>query len=607
MPVLLHTGSSISIVSEEFRVSHPALKKRPLKSSFVLARSVNGQYLDILGSLTLGMRVGKESLQHDFNVVRGAFHNVIIGWDFLQKHHALLDLRDNSLQLWATQLPLLPKSHDTACCNVTVLSPTKIPATSESIITACVTGLTTATPVPSDYVGVLVPNPVGDVVVAHSVSEVQNGLIVARVLNTTNDDIDLHPGQHLGEFLSLSSCDSTLIDEACCTTFTMTDTDTPPVQIDESNLSSSQAKSLKQLLQKYSSVFSKNSEDRGRTGVIKHHIRTGEATPIKQRAYRVTPDQRAEIQTQVDSLLKADIIEEIYSPWAAPVVLVRKKDGTWRFCLDYRKLNAVTVKDSHPLPRVDDALDALAGAAWFSTIDLQHGYWQVELAEQDHEKTAFTTGTGLYQFKVMPMGLTNAPATFQRLMEMVLRGLPWKICLVYLDDVLIYSRSFEEHLRHLEEVFRRFQASDLKLNPAKCCLAKDHVRFLGHIVSKNGIQPDPRNVESVKNWPTPRTPTEVRAFLGLCSYYRKFIRGFAHHAAPLHALTEKNVPFQWTAHCQDAFIYLQQALSNPPVLAFPDFALPFYLYKDASCSAIGAVLAQKHGPHEKVVAYAVIC
>ncbi|KAI4871629.1 hypothetical protein NFI96_008439, partial [Prochilodus magdalenae] len=300
---------------------------------------------------------------------------------------------------------------------------------------------TAASPVPTDYVGVLIPNPTCKVAVAHTLSEVQNGMTVVRVLNTTEDDIELQPGQHLG-------------------------------------------------------------------------------------------------------------------------------------------------------------------SAWFSTMDLQHGYWQVEVEEQDREKTAFTTGSGLYHFKVLPMGLTNSPATFQRLMEMVLRGLPWKTCLVYLDDVLIYSRSFSDHLQHLEEVLSRFQATGLKLNPAKCCLAKDHVKFLGHVVSKDGIQPDPRNVQSVADWPTPHTPTEVRAFLGLCSYYRKFIRNFAHHAAPLHALTEKNVSFQWTYQCQDSFDYLKQALSNPPVVAFPDFSWPFTLYTDASGCAIGAVLAQKRGQHETVVAYA---
>lgn len=286
------------------------------------------------------------------------------------------------------------------------------------------------------------------------------------------------------------------------------------------------------------------------------------------------------------------------------MVLVRKKNGTWRFSLDYRKLNAVTIKDSHPLPRVDDALDALSGSAWFSTMDLQYGYWQVELEEKDREKTAFTTGSGLYHFKVMPVGLTNAPATCQRLMEMVLRGLPWKTCLVYLDDVLIYSRSFSEHLKHLEEILSRFQSSGLKLNPSKCCLARDQVTFLGHVVSKNGIHPDPRNVKSVQDWPAPRSATEVRAFLGLCSYYRKFIRNFAHHSVPLHALTEKNALFQWTSQCQDAFTYLKHALSSPPVVAFPDFTLSFSLYTDASCSAIGAVLAQRQGHQEKVIAYA---
>lgn len=502
------------------------------------------------------------------------------------------------------KIPLLPKGHEVAaCCNVSVLAPTKIPAMSETLITACVSAATPASPVPTDYYGVLIPNPTCDIVVAHTLSEVQNGTTVVRMLNPSSDEIELYPGQHLGEFHSGSSVDIIPLEQTCCATSPVYDS-TLQVEIDETNLSHSQVQSLKSLLQKYSGIFSKHSEDRGHTGIIKHHIHTGDATPIKQRAYRVTPEQRAEIQTQVDNLLKAGVIEESYSPWAAPVVLVRKKNGTWRFCLDYRKLNAVTIKDSYPLPRVDDALDALSGSAWFSTMDLQHGYWQVELEEKDREKTAFTTGSGLYHFTVMPMGLTNAPATCQRLMEMVLRGLPWKTCLVYLDDVLIYSRSFAEHLQHLEEIFGRFQASGLKLNPSKCCFAKDQVQFLGHIVSKNGIQPDPRNVNSVQAWPIPRTATEVRSFLGLCSYYRKFIQNFAHQSVPLHALTEKHATFQWTSHCQDAFMYLKHALSNPPVVSFPDFTLPFSLYTDASSTAIGSVLAQKQGQQEKVIAYA---
>lgn len=223
-------------------------------------------------------------------------------------------------------------------------------------------------------------------------------------------------------------------------------------------------------------------------------------------------------------LLADGIIEESCSPWASPVVLVKKKCGAWRFCVDYRRLNSVTIQDSHPLPRVDDTLDALAGSRWFSTLDFSNGYWQVEVAEQDREKTAFTTGQGLYQWRSMPMGLSNSPATFQRMMELVLRGLPWHICMVYLDDILIYSGTFEEHLTHLKEVFSRIQSAGLKLNPGKCHLARDHVVFLGHVVSEKGLQPDPRNTEKVRNWPVPQSPSEVRAFVGLCSYYRRFVK-----------------------------------------------------------------------------------
>ncbi|KAK7926034.1 hypothetical protein WMY93_008344 [Mugilogobius chulae] len=494
-------------VSEDFRNSHPALKKRPMTASTVPARSVNGQCLDILGTLTIGLRLGQKVWQQEVEVLRGAYQPVILGWDFLVQHHALLDAKNKVLQLWDLTMPLLPKQHEVAaCCNVSVLAPTKIPAMSETLITACVSSATPASPVPTDYCGVVMPNTNCDVMVAHSVSSVQNGTTIVRVLNPSRDDIELHPGQHLGEFHSASSVDIMPIGDTSAVTV---DKDFIPIaKLPNTNLSHAQIESLNNLLQKYSDVFSANSQDRGRTGLIKHHIRTGVALPIKQRAYRVTPDQRAEIQAQVDELLKADIIEESYSPWAAPVVLVRKKNGTWRFILDYRKLNSVTIKDSHPLPRVDDALDALSGSAWFSTMDLQHGYWQVELEDCDREKTAFTTGSGRYHFKVMPMGLTNAPATCQRLMEMVLRGLPWKTCLVYLDDVLIYSRTFDEHLAHLEEVFCRLQTSGLKLNPSKCSFAQQQVQFLGHIVSGQGVQPDPRNVSSVQNWPIPRTATE---------------------------------------------------------------------------------------------------
>ena len=275
----------------------------------------------------------------DSGSFRGAYQPVILGWDFLDKHHALLDLRNKVLQLWDMKIPLVPKRNEVAACyNVSVQTSTKIPAMIETLITACVSAATPASPMPTDYCGVLMPNPACDIIVAHSLSEVQNGTTTVRVLNPSRDDIELHSGQHLGEFHAASSVDILPAEEACCATSPVYDSG-PPVQINDTNMSSSQVQSLKLLLQKYTEVFSKNSKDYGRTGIIKHHIRTGNATPIKQRAYRVTSEQRAEIQTQVENLLKADV--QSYSPWAAPVVLVRKKNGTWCFCLDYRKLNVV--------------------------------------------------------------------------------------------------------------------------------------------------------------------------------------------------------------------------------------------------------------------------
>ncbi|XP_026054681.1 uncharacterized protein LOC113040593 [Carassius auratus] len=365
----------------------------------------------------------------------------------------------------------------------------------------------------------------------------------------------------------------------------------PNVDFSQSALDSAERTQLETLIYKYSDVFSANEYDYGRTDLVKHTIRTGDAQPIRQRAYRTSPHVRAEIDRQVQQLLSNDVIEESCSPWASPVVLVKKKDGSYRFY-------------SYPLPRASDGLDSLAGARWFSTMDLSSGYWQVELDPKDKEKTAFNTGSALYHFKVMPMGLTNAPPTFQRLMELVLRGLHWKVCLVYLDDVLVFSQTFSEHLNSLEEVFSRFRSAGLKLKVNKCHFARSEVSYLGHVVSSQGLLPDEKNLNKVRSWPTPRTVTEVRAFVGLCSYYRRFVRSFAVVATPLHALTQKGAVFNWSSDCEEAFRSLKQALTSPPIVAHPIFTQPFLLYTDASHDCVGSVHAQMQDGKERVIAYA---
>ena len=268
-------------------------------------------------------------------------------------------------------------------------------------------------------------------------------------------------------------------------------------------------------------------------------------------------------------------------------------------------MNAVTRKDAYPLPRVDDTLDTLAGSKWFSTLDLLSGYWQVEVDPNDREKTAFCTSEGLFEFCVMPFGLCNAPATFQRLMDAILAGLQWSSCLVYIDDLIIPGKTFPEHLDHLRQVFQRLKGAGLRLKPSKCNFCLKEVEFLGHVVGTEGVRTDPAKTEKVATWPVPTSKREVQQFLGLANYYRRFVKNFATIAKPLHHLTEKTAKFEWTEQAQSAFEELRLRLVTAPVLAFPDYTRPFILDTDASETGVGAVLSQLcEDGSECVVAYA---
>ena len=238
-------------------------------------------------------------------------------------------------------------------------------------------------------------------------------------------------------------------------------------------------------------------------------------------------------------MLRQGIIKPSDSPWTAPVVVVKKKEGKLRFCVDYRQLNKVTTKDQFPLPRIDDLLDTLGKAKYFSTLDLASGYWQVEIKPEDRPKTAFITTEGLYEFNVMPFGLTNAPATFQRLMNKVFKNQLNKFVVIYLDDTNVFSTTFKDHLLHLRIVFDKLRQSGLKLQPNKCHFGKTSLAFLGHVISKDGIKPDPAKITAVENFPIPHNLTVLRGFLGLASYYRRFVKDFAQIAKPLHYLMRK--------------------------------------------------------------------
>jgi hypothetical protein len=369
------------------------------------------------------------------------------------------------------------------------------------------------------------------------------------------------------------------------------------------HLNVSQKAQLMELLTSFTDVFSSGDTDLGCTDLVEHHINTGSHHPIKQPSRRVGPARRKEMEEALDGLIQQGVVERSCSPWTSAIVLVKKKDGSTRCCVDYRAVNNITVKDSYPLPRMDDILDSLIGATWFSTLDMKSGYHQVRVAKEDKPKTAFSFGQGLWQFRVMPFGLCNAPATFERLMERILEGLHWKTALVYLDDVIVYGSSFQQELQRLSEVFSRFRAANLRLNPKKCHLFQKEVSYLGHIVSEKGVRTDPDKVSAVKQWPEPTCVNELRSFLGLCSYYRKFVKNFATIAAPLHNLMKKEQTFTWSTGCQQAFNELKRSLCTAPVLPYPDPTRPYILDCDASAYGIGGVLSQKHNDIEFVVAY----
>lgn len=363
-------------------------------------------------------------------------------------------------------------------------------------------------------------------------------------------------------------------------------------------------------LRKNKDVFAPSLAPPGASKHIPHRIDTQGHAPIKCTPIRTSRAEMFIEKEEVGKMHKAGVVRPSFSPWAFPVVLVRKKDGTTRFCVDYRQLNKITKKDSYPLPRIEDILDGLQGSLYRSVFDLVSGYWQIPVEPSDIEKTAFTTRScGTWEFTVMPFGLSNAPATFQRDMDLVLSGLTWVCTLVYMDDIIVYSPTFEQHLLDMDKVFERLRDANMFIKPSKCFMCKERLPFLGHIVSNEGVSPDPGKTEAVHKMPRPSNATEVRMFLGLTNYYRRFVRGYAEMAAPLNALTSKAANhadnFIWSPKCEVAFVLLKQALTTAPVLAFPDYSRPFELYTDASRVAIGAVLSQRDNEHrEHVVAYA---
>lgn len=575
-----------------------------LEPNYSNLRMANGDLVVPEGQTVLPFKIKGEIIEHRA-IVADIDAQMILGFDFLREHNCQLHLGEGTLTLGDQKLVCDIDSDQSSVFKISIQETLSIPPRSEMIIEGKVHPNLNDKELLID--GTKHNLQQSGLLVARCLVKPKECKVPIRVINVSDQELKIYKDTSAAiaeiepNVSGVETKNDTNIEPAVDTSFT--NYMKPLWDSCTKNLSIEQQEMVRDLLQKHIKVFAKSKTDLGKTNIVSHKINTGDARPIKQQPRRIPLHKKEAAREEVQRMLKAGIIEPSSSAWSAPIVLVTKKDGSIRYCIDYRKLNEVTQKDSYPLPRIDDSLDALRGSQWFSCLDLASGYWQVAMDPKDKEKTAFVTTHGFYQFKVMPFGLCNAAATFERLMENVLAGLNFEICLLYIDDIIVYSKDFHSHVNHLDVVLQRLQEAGLKVSPKKCDFFKDQVAFLGHIVSQEGISTSPDKVSAIKEWPVPKSVTDVRSFLGTCSYYRRFIKQFTDIARPLHKLTEKTEKFTWTPQCDEAFKNLKIALTSAPILRYPNLNLPFVLDTDASAFAMGGVLSQIEDRIERPIAY----
>ena len=587
----------------------------------------DGSTLPIYGKVRLHGSMGGIDFNAEF-LVGKIRDDVILGIPFLEDNGCRLTFGQGSIELKGKVVPCTDRSGRYLSAKVHVVASVSVPPDSEKLVICRINV------VPSSTTGIVDGlQSWGDqgVLLASSLCEMnRSSEIPVRVLNASASEVHIKSGSLIGTFESIQA-DQVLEGVPLAAPGASNHqphpgtSSTPEVnamheshsdltvpshltrlfeQACEVCTSDGQKASIAMLLRTYSDVFSKEDSDVGLTHLVQHSIpmKPG-ATPIKQAPRRLGHFKEEEVDRQVKDLETRGLIEPSSAAWSSPVVLVKRKDGKLRFCIDYRKVNSNTIGDAYPLPRIDESLDALAGSKLFSTLDLLSGYWQIPLDEDARDKSTFVTRNGLWRWRVMPFGLCSAPATFERLMERVLRGLHWKSLLLYLDDVIIFSSDMDSHIERLEVVLMRFRGANLKLKPSKCELFRREVRYLGHIVNEEGVSTDPEKVSAVRDWPEPGCVRELQQFLGTVGYYRRFCPNLADLAVPLNRLINKGVKYDFSPECQEAFVALKDRLTTAPILGYPDPSLAYILDTDASAKAIGAVLSQVQSGIERPIAY----
>ena len=622
---LIDSGATISCVSEHiYRRSFKNVEIMP--SSLAHIVGVCGEVHKVLGQVTLPFRIDGVVLEHTFQLFEKLHQPLILGMDFLKQNKAKVDLEQGIVSFKTSK-----STKSTACedeeptvCHISMGQNTKtcvgLVRTVSSVVLEPQAECTLPVKIAlSSNSGSLVDSAVllepssslnqEGLVGGKCLSAIGEGSGAYRVLNPTNFPV------YLKENFVIAT--SHLIDEDNITQVTEHN-DIPSVNLtdpslendsemhyeniakdlglnlDHSELSDEQKRKLYTFLGRNRDIFAKDSSELGEAKFHSHVIHTKTEKPVSKAPYRQTPKMRAETERLTNEMLQNGIIRESNSPWHSPVVLVKKPNGEYRFAIDYRELNKITEPISFPIPTLDEVFDTLADSnpQIFSLCDLRSGFHQVPLCPSTAEKASFITHQGIFTPNRLAFGLRNSPSCFQNLMSRCLKDLNWKIALVYIDDILIFSQNFDQHLDHLGQVFQNLRAANLRIHPGKCKFAAREVKYLGHILSPKGIRVDPSKYSAIETYPVPKSVKNVRAFLGLAQFYRKYIKSFAQIALPLNKLLRKEVNFEWTEECNQAFLTLKKALITAPVLAFAQFDKPFILAVDASDESIGFVLSQ---------------
>lgn len=579
---LIDTGASISAV----KYKHICELNVPIQKRKLVVKGIGGK-IEAIGIVYLELRTGDQILNHKFHVFDSlpCKASGILGQDFLNKYHSIINYRTKSL--------IINNNNKEISLPITLHNETlTIPARSES--THYIT-----TDIAEDCV-VCAAEIGNGIFLASTLANPTNGKLPIRILNTTENDFyinNIQPNIHKAS------------DYNICT-FDKPSKNTERVKkllplLNLTHLNKEEQISIINICAKYNDTFYLEGDQLTTTNIYKHSITIKPGTrPIYSKPYRLPHSQKGEIQNQIDHMLEQGIIEPCNSEWSSPVLLVPKKSNgekKWRLVIDYRKLNNSVQNDKFPLPNIHEILDSLSGCIYFTHLDLSQGFYNVELEPNSRKFTAFHSGQ--FQMTRMPMGLKTSPNSFARMMTMAMAGLNYEKCLCYQDDLIIMGRGLLDHNKNLIEVLERLRTVNLKLNPMKCDFLKKEMLYLGHVVTDNGVLPDPEKISAIKNYPIPRSTDEVKRFVALANYYRKFIPKFAEIAHSLNNLCRKNVQFNWNSDAQKAFDTLKECMSTPPVLQYPDLSHKnqFIVQTDASGYAIGAVLSNGDG---RPVAYA---